>query len=185
MQNTYVKKLNTNQGFTIVELLIVIVVVAILAAISIVAYTNVQNRTHDSVIKSDLAQFAKKVQLVYVETGKYPVGGGALASEAASNTGNGTVFPNFTFSPSKNSYYNGNNLVYCTSPDVNGNPAFTVRAKSISGTIFEHNSTVGGVTTYATSGDVPQEAGACGALGGWPRSWSYGFYAGTWRAWIN
>lgn len=35
-------------GFTIVELLIVVVVIAILAAITVVAYTGIQNRTYDS-----------------------------------------------------------------------------------------------------------------------------------------
>jgi prepilin-type N-terminal cleavage/methylation domain-containing protein len=40
-------------GFTIVELLIVIVVIAILAAISIVAYTGIQNRANDAALQSD------------------------------------------------------------------------------------------------------------------------------------
>ena len=38
------------QGFTIVELLIVIVVIAILAAITIVAYTGIQNRAYDTAV---------------------------------------------------------------------------------------------------------------------------------------
>ena len=38
--NTYTK----SRGFTIVELLIVIVVIAILAAITVVAYNGIQNR---------------------------------------------------------------------------------------------------------------------------------------------
>lgn len=43
-------------GFTIVELLIVIVVIAILAAITIVAYTGIQNRAAGTVLQSDLRQ---------------------------------------------------------------------------------------------------------------------------------
>ena len=43
-----------NTGFTIVELLIVIVIIGILAAITIVAYNGIQNRANDTVIKNDL-----------------------------------------------------------------------------------------------------------------------------------
>ena len=38
-------------GFTIVELLIVIVVVGVLAAISIVAYSGVSNNANDTAVK--------------------------------------------------------------------------------------------------------------------------------------
>ena len=41
-------------GFTIVELLIVIVVIAILAAIAIAAYTNIQDRANDAVVQQKL-----------------------------------------------------------------------------------------------------------------------------------
>ncbi len=44
----------SSSGFTIVELLIVIVVIAILAAISVVAYTGIQTRARASAIASDL-----------------------------------------------------------------------------------------------------------------------------------
>ena len=49
----------TTSGFTIVELLIVIVVIAILATISVIAYNGLQNSAHDSVVQSDLTQFTK------------------------------------------------------------------------------------------------------------------------------
>ena len=48
-------------GFTIVELLIVVVVIAILAAITIVAYNGIQNRAKASAAQQGVAQAAKKV----------------------------------------------------------------------------------------------------------------------------
>lgn len=47
------------RGFTIVELLIVIVVIGILAAISIVSYNGIQNRARDSTRRSDVASIQK------------------------------------------------------------------------------------------------------------------------------
>src|SRR5690554_4129028 len=51
------------RGFTIVELLIVIVVIAILAAISIVAYTGIQQRARDSKRKDDVAKIVKALAI--------------------------------------------------------------------------------------------------------------------------
>lgn len=59
-------------GFTIVELLIVIVVIAILAAITIVAYNGIQAQARDSQRKSDVASIAKALELYYIKNGQYP-----------------------------------------------------------------------------------------------------------------
>jgi len=60
-------------GFTIVELLIVIVVIAILAAITIVAYNGIQSRAKASAIQQSISQANKKV-LAYAVTNsdQYP-----------------------------------------------------------------------------------------------------------------
>lgn len=57
------------RAFTIVELLIVIVVIGILAAITIVAYNGIQQRARDSKRVNDLAAIEKAFKLYGAETG--------------------------------------------------------------------------------------------------------------------
>ena len=93
MKNTYANKPNTLQGFTslypytkpsikysskqqaftIVELLIVIVVIAILAAISIAAYTNIQQRAKNTAIINAASQSLKMIQSYIAMNGDYPL----------------------------------------------------------------------------------------------------------------
>jgi len=61
-----------SKAFTIVELLVVIVVIGILAAISIVSYTGIQNRARATVAQNDLRQAATQLELHNVTTGSYP-----------------------------------------------------------------------------------------------------------------
>ncbi len=90
-------------GFTIVELLIVIVIIAILAAITIVAFNGVQNRARMSAVSADLSNNNKVVKLVSASTGNTipttadmlqaspkpsaPTGVLALSSYCSSSTG--------------------------------------------------------------------------------------------------
>lgn len=64
-------KIRTN-GFTIVELLIVIVVIAILASITIVAYGGIQNRAKSTSAKTLATNVHKAVEIHYADTGVYP-----------------------------------------------------------------------------------------------------------------
>jgi len=59
-------------GFTIVELLIVIVVIGVLAAITIVAYNGIQGRAKDSQTDSALAHVKKALELYRADNGFYP-----------------------------------------------------------------------------------------------------------------
>lgn len=59
-------------GFTIVELLIVIVVIGILAAITIVAYNGIQQRSRDAIRVSDLKNIQKSLELFNVDQGRFP-----------------------------------------------------------------------------------------------------------------
>lgn len=66
------KHTGSQRGFTIVELLIVIVVIAILAAIAIVAYGGIQDRANFTKSQSDLNALNKAIQLYYIDNGTYP-----------------------------------------------------------------------------------------------------------------
>jgi prepilin-type N-terminal cleavage/methylation domain-containing protein len=67
--------MRTQEGFTIVELLIVIIVIAILAAITVSAYNGAQNRAKNSQYLTDVATIAKKSELYphASGTGLYPL----------------------------------------------------------------------------------------------------------------
>ncbi|UTX51269.1 prepilin-type N-terminal cleavage/methylation domain-containing protein [Candidatus Saccharibacteria bacterium TM7i] len=57
------------KGFTIVELLIVIVVIAVLAAVTVVAYNGITNKAQDSAVQAELDQFGKKIIMKQAEDG--------------------------------------------------------------------------------------------------------------------
>lgn len=59
-------------GFTIVELLIVIVVIGILAAIVITTFTGVQKKGRDADRKSDINAIYSQVEVYFAQEGKYP-----------------------------------------------------------------------------------------------------------------
>lgn len=60
------------KGFTIVELLIVIVVIAILAAITIVAFNGIQNRAENTKTAQGVAQYVKLAKMYATTNGVYP-----------------------------------------------------------------------------------------------------------------
>lgn len=71
MSLNQIKAMKSERGFTIVELLIVVVIIGILAAIVIVAYNGITNRAHQSSAKASAASVAKKLEAFNAEKGNY------------------------------------------------------------------------------------------------------------------
>lgn len=154
-------------GFTIVELLIVIVIIGILAALVIVAYNGIQNRSYDSAVRSDLNNVAKKIKIYGIENGSYPQGNAQLATLGLKV--NKSAYGNHMFNTI--SYYN---FVYCW-PNAANPESFALVAASRSGNVFEYTggsvrqasyALSGGSTTVCTNANNPMDTGS-------ERDWLY------------
>lgn len=105
-------------GFTIVELLIVIVVIGILAAIVIVAYNGIQDSARAQTKVNDLKTIQKLILAYYAQNGSYPSTSGSYTYQRLSgdafipgiNTGSTAVtnkaLPSVTDGPTSSGYNN-------------------------------------------------------------------------------
>jgi type II secretion system protein G len=73
-----------NKGFTIVELLIVIVVIGILAGLVITTYNGIQQKARNTERTTDLKTFQSQLEAYYAQNGRYP-SNADLGATSASN----------------------------------------------------------------------------------------------------
>lgn len=64
--------LKNKKGFTIVELLIVIVVIGILATLVIVTFTGIQQKARNSQRQTDINAVDSHIEAYYAQSGNYP-----------------------------------------------------------------------------------------------------------------
>lgn len=93
---------SSSPAFTLIELLIVIVVIAILAAISIVMYNGIQTQAAETTLKSSLRQAATQLGIDQTNTETYP-----LTKEAANDNKGLTADASVRFE------YTSNGTTYC------------------------------------------------------------------------
>ena len=157
-------------AFTIVELLIVIVVIGILAAISVVAYNGVVNSASNATVKADLRNAMNKIAL-YAESSGIPAPGQLTSALQG-------------FSVSTGAYAQRNNFMYCANTDES---LYGIGAVSKSGKSYVYSSNGGlkelGSTLSETSGGA---TGACYAImGALPTAGSWGYSMGIWNPWTQ
>ncbi len=78
---------NKARGFTIVELLIVIVIIAILAAITLVSYNGITARAEQSANFAAVKNYTQVLQMLKADTGSLPVSNSCLGPTGAYSSG--------------------------------------------------------------------------------------------------
>lgn len=160
-------------GFTIVELLIVIVVIAILAAISIVAYTGIQNRANDTAVQTDLRNVGQKFMEFQVIAARTPAVNTTDLNPMGLSVSEDSYGNHYTPASS-----NGYNMAYCVNASTS---TFAIVAASKSGNVyvFKDGSVREGVGSLATINTTCSN-NAAGTVG---VNWLY--YNGSWHSSVS
>ncbi len=159
------RQLVNRRGFTIVELLIVIVVIAVLAAITIVAYNGIQNRAKAGAAQSAASQAAKKVlSYAVLNSDAYPADLSTAGVSASGSTTfqyavNNTTPRSFcvTATTSNVSYYVSSSQ---TSPTVGGCAGHGVNGVTALTNYF-HNPTYSGPSVPANQSQTTASIATC------------------------
>lgn len=180
-------KRSASKGFTLVEVLIVIIVLGIIATIVALQFNGVSKKAYDSVILSELKRFGVKIELYAAKNGGYPKANGIRYTPTSwPQSSDSTRFDKFQYTASKHAYETNlnRNLFYCEGT-IGGKKAFRVIAKSKSGKVLHYGSIEGHVD-QGEGVTIDDQDTVCSGFD-YPITWAYGYYGpwDTWWSWIQ
>ncbi len=128
----------TRRGFSLVELLVVIIIIAVLAAIAIPKFVNSGQRSREAALKADLKLYRNAIELFVNDTGAYPSALSDLTATTAPASGKDAAGTAKTI----------------TASDWKGPYLQSIEKDPLSGSAFSYS------TTSPTVGKVTSSAGS-------------------------
>lgn len=128
-----------NSAFSLVELLIVIIIIAVLAAVAIPRFANSTDRSKQSALRANLKLYRNAVELFKADTGAYPASMADLAATAAPASGLDSA----------------GNAQAITAADWKGPYIQTIENDPISSAAFTYSTTSGSVGKITSSAGAP------------------------------
>jgi prepilin-type N-terminal cleavage/methylation domain-containing protein len=130
-------QLTAQAGFTIIELLVVIVIIGILAAITIVSYTGITSRANTGAAQTTAQTVVQKAEIYNAETGHYPYASSDLTTDSTASYYVSPTGVSFTLGTTEPTSSTTVSFVKCgTTPN------------SSQGTIIEANGNITGVRIH-------------------------------------
>jgi prepilin-type N-terminal cleavage/methylation domain-containing protein len=135
--------LSNRRGFTLVELLIVIAVISILAAITVVAYNGIQGRAADAAVQSDLKAMGTTLDAANTTSFVYPYDETTLSVMGLKATKT-SVYGNHLMSGGM-----AYNALYCSTISGYKPADFAFIASSRSGNVYDYHN--GKIESYPSA----------------------------------
>ncbi len=132
------------RGFTLIEVLVAVTIIAVLISIGVVSYSSVNRRSRDAKRKGDVEQLRSALEMYRADNGFYPNAGSGLWSDALglSTTLVSTYLPTIPSDPTSTQTYRyratnlsgGNYYGYCMSALIESeNPTDTCTPDTTNG----------------------------------------------------